>query len=262
MKNKKIILTVAFCSCAIVFLFALEMFIGEIMGREKEKSQFVSSQQLLAQYKQEAAQEPAAEQQEDGRMLPWLAPFYEKNTDLIGWVSIKGTSINYPVVWSPGDPEYYLRRSFEKEYSQSGVPFLDAACDPEKNQLLIYGHNMRDGSMFTPLLSYQNEEFWKEHPTISFDMLSVQGEYEVVAAFFSQIYYANQEEGFRYYQYTDLSSQETFEEFAEQVKLAALYDTGNKITYGDKLLTLSTCSYHTGNGRFVVVAKKVEAQQQ
>ena len=94
---------------------------------------------------------------------------------------------------------------------------------------------------------------------IRFDTLFVRGEYEVVAAFYAKVYDAGGQEGFRYYQYTDLSSPERFQEYVTQVQAAALYDTGITAQYGDQLLTLSTCSYHTDNGRFVVVARK-EAQ--
>ena len=107
--------------------------------------------------------------------------------------------------------------------------------------------------MFAALLDYQEEDFAREHGTVRFDTLEEEGEYQVVAAFYSQAYDSQEEGAFRYYQYTDLSDPQVFEEYVRQAKAASLYDTGVTPQPGDQLLTLSTCSYHTGDGRFVVV---------
>lgn len=180
----------------------------------------------------------------------------EQNPDFFGWISIEGTKLNYPVMHIPKDEEYYLRRDFDGEASQSGVPFLAADCYEGCGNYLIYGHNMNNGSMFASLLSYADREYWKEHPIIRFDTLEESGEYEVLAASYSQAYQQDAEGVFRYYQYPDLNDPDRFEEYIQQVQSAALYDTGICAKYGDQLLTLSTCSYHTKDGRFVVVARK------
>ena len=134
---------------------------------------------------------------------------------------------------------------------------MDATCSSECGNYLIYGHHMRNGTMFTALLSYADKEFWQEHPTIQFNTLDGTGVYSILAAFYSKIY-PEEEEEFRYYQYTDLRDIQDFNAYTNQVKEAALYDTGITAEYGDMLLTLSTCSYHVNNGRFVVVARRVE----
>jgi len=181
---------------------------------------------------------------------------YKQNSDFFGWLRIEDTSLDYPVMYTPEDPEYYLHRAFDKSYSSSGVPFLDGNCYEGGNNYLIYGHNMKRGSMFSVLLSYEEQSFWQQHPTIVFDTLYEHGEYEVIAAFYSKIYPEDTQGVFRYYQYTDLTDKTVFEEYLSQVQDSSLYDTGIEASYGDTLLTLSTCAYHTENGRFVVVAKK------
>ena len=158
-------------------------------------------------------------------------------------------------MYTPEDPERYLRRVFDGISSQSGVPFLASDCFEDCGNRLIYGHNMQNGSMFSDLLSYGEKSFWEEHPVIRFDTLEETGTYQVMAAFYSKIY-AEGEEGFRYYQYTDLRDEETFRRYVDQVTRLALYDTGVRGEFGDQLITLSTCSYHTQDGRFVVVVKK------
>lgn len=185
------------------------------------------------------------------------ADLKEQNPDFFGWISIEDTKINYPVMHTPDDPEYYLRRDFYGEYSQSGVPFLSASCYEGCGNYLIYGHNMNNGTMFASLLFYADRDYWEKHPTIRFDTLTSSGEYEVMAAFYSKVYSQDDSGVFRYYQYTDLSDFAVFSDYTAQVQETALYDTGVYAEYGDHLLTLSTCSYHTENGRFVVVARKV-----
>lgn len=185
---------------------------------------------------------------------PYL-PLKEENPDFYGWLSIDDTDIDYPVMFTPEDPEHYLRRDFYGSPSLSGVPFLDASCTREGGNYLIHGHNLNNGDMFADLLSYSKEAYWREHPLIRFDTLEAAGSYEVIGVFYSQVYGRDQSGVFRYYRYTDLSQPEIFEEYVRQVKAASLYETGVEASCGDQLLTLSTCSYHTENGRFVVVAK-------
>lgn len=192
-------------------------------------------------------------------MLPGYAALYAENPDLFGWVQIPDTELSYPVMYTSDDPEYYLRRAFDGSESVSGVPFLDGDCPEDGGNYLIYGHHMSGGTMFALLPSYAKQDFYEEHPVIRFDTLFERGKYEVMAAFYSQAYGTDEQDVFRYYQYTDLRCPERFQEYVEQVTAAALYDTGITAEYGDQLLTLSTCSYHTDNGRFVVVARK-EAQ--
>lgn len=186
---------------------------------------------------------------------------HTKNPDFFGWVKIEGTELSYPVMYTPDEPEYYLNRDFDGNESASGVPFLDGDCTEQGGNYLIHSHNMKSGTMFAPLLAYEKQEYCEAHPIICFDTLAGNGQYEVIAAFYSEVYEVSAQDVFRYYRYTDLSSPKRFREYVEQVKEAALYDTGRVAQYGDQLLTLSTCSYHTEGGRFVVVARKLSEVQ-
>lgn len=188
-------------------------------------------------------------------ILPEYATLYEQNNDLFGWLRIDDTPINYPVMHTPNDPQYYLRRAFDKSDAQSGTPFLDGACFEGCGNYILYGHHMKNETMFGTLPKYADKEYWEQHKTICFDTLYEHGEYEVIAAFYGKAI-AEGNPGFRYYQYTDLTKSAIFEEYMEQVRAAAIYDTGITAEYGDELITLSTCSYHTDNGRFVVVARR------
>ena len=205
----------------------------------------------------EPGENASEEADSEPEILPQYLPLYERNPDFFGWLSIEGTDIDYPVMYTPEDPEHYLRRAFNGSYSSSGVPFVDGNCPAGGSYYLIYGHHMNNGTMFGMLPKYQEEEFCKEHPVIRFDTLYEQREYVVMAAFFSRIYGKDEQGVFRYYEYFDLSDPAVFKEYVCQVSTAAIYDTGITAEYGDELLALSTCNYHTADGRFVVVAKRI-----
>lgn len=199
-----------------------------------------------------AATVPPTEPRE---ILPRLQEQYEKNPDLAGWLTVPGTRIDYPVMYSPDEPERYLHANFEVSYSFAGLPFLDAACDPESGNRIIYAHNMLDGSMFRTLLKYQQKDFWQRNQVISFSTLYEEQEYEVVAAFYDKVY-KKTDTNFKFYQFYDTSDQSRFDEAMAYYREHTLYDTGVTAQCGDELITLVTCAYQTENGRFVVVARK------
>lgn len=178
---------------------------------------------------------------------------YEQNNDFVGWIQIDGTNINYPVMHTPDNPDYYLKHSFENTWSDYGVLYLDEACViGQSNNLVIYGHHMSNGSMFCDLELYSDPAFCMDHPVIRFDTLSSFGEYEVIAVF----RYNTNQETFRYDR--EVNMDETrFSWFMEQVHARELFSTGKDASFGDQMLTLSTCEYTYKNGRLVVVARKV-----
>lgn len=191
-------------------------------------------------------------------VLPQYEALYERNSDMVGWIKIEGTQVNCPVMQSSEEIEFYLRRNFEKEYSYSGLPYMDDRCDVSEpnNNLLIYGHNMKDGTMFGELPKYESKSFWEQRRTIQFDLINEVRTYEIIGMFRSK-QYEEGEEGFRYYEYIDLSELNRFNEYIEQVKRASFVDTGVTANWGDQILTLSTCSYHVDSGTFVLVAKRI-----
>lgn len=212
--------------------------------------------------------EQAQEQKNPEETLPDDAPMnegddvlahykelYLQNEHLVGWLSIAGTTINYPVMQTVENPNYYLKRNFEKEYSDLGTPYVQENCDiSQSDNLVIYGHHIKGGRMFGALEDYKSKNFYEEHKTIQFDTLTQQGEYEIIAVFKTVAYSS---EGFRYYDFVDAKDEEAFNAYVAKCKEFALYDTGVTAEYGDRLITLSTCEYSVQNGRLVVVAKKV-----
>lgn len=194
-------------------------------------------------------------------ILPEFAELYEQNNDLAGWITIDGTVIDYPVMFTPDDPEKYIYANFAGKFDANGLPFIDGNCsmDPESDNLIIYGHNMTSGAMFAKLVKYQQKDFWQRNPIIHFSTLYENREYEVVAAFYDQVY-KKTDTCFKFYKFIDAESEEAFQEAMTYYKEHALYDTGVTASYGDKLITLVTCAYHVNNGRFVVVAREKTAE--
>ena len=189
------------------------------------------------------------------QILPQFQELAAQNPDLAGWLTIDGTRIDYPVMYSPDEPQRYLHANFEKAYSFAGLPFIDAACQVDSGNRIIYAHNMLDGSMFRSLFRYEQKNYWAEHPTITFSTLYAQEEYQILSVFYDKVY-KKTDTGFKFYQFFDTSDPDQFADAMEHYKSKQLYDTGVTAQPGDKLLTLVTCAYQTENGRFVVVAKK------
>ena len=179
---------------------------------------------------------------------------YLQNEDMVGWISIAGTTINYPVMQTKNNPNFYLKHDFEKEYSDLGVPYIQENCDlATSDNLIIYGHHITGQRMFGVLESYKDKSFYEEHKTIQFDTLTEQAEYEIIAVFKTVAYSS---EGYRYYDFVDAENEDEFNAYVGKCRELALYDTGVTAEYGDRLITLSTCEYSAQNGRLVVVAKK------
>lgn len=245
----------------ILALFIL-VFIGSglyLFGYFWEAKQTEDELGELQQLKTESAAEDGEEIQVSGghTVLKEYRKLYRKNSDLIGWVTVKGTKIDYPVMQTPEDSEFYLHKNFKKEKDINGLPFLDAKCDVEDadSNLMVYGHHMKSGLMFAHLEDFENKDFYTKHKTIEFDTLYEKREYEVVAVFRSQIY-KEDEDVFKYYQYGGPLSKKQFTTYVDNCIKLSVHKTGVEPVYGEQLLTLVTCAYHTEEGRFVVVARR------
>lgn len=195
-------------------------------------------------------------------MLAKFVQLYEQNPDLAGWIRIDDTIIDYPVMFTPADPEKYLHLDFDQQYSYAGLPFIHGECSmtPESDNLIIHGHNMRNGTMFKSLHQYAEKSYWEEHPEIYFSNLYEERTYKVVAAFYDRVYYKN-EDVFKFYQFIDAEDEDAFNEAVAYYKSMSLYDTGVMPEYGDHFLTLVTCSYHHEYGRFVVIGVWEDAEE-
>lgn len=202
--------------------------------------------------------DPPAASREQPAVLPEYQLLYRQNSDLIGWLEIPDTMLNLPVMYTPWDREYYLHRLFDGTESLYGVPFLDGDCsvNPRSTNLILHGHHMRDGTMFSALAEYRDEAFFRAHPAIRFDTIFEKGLYEIISVFPS-VYDENDRSPDLYYNFIDAAGQADFDRFIRQVKGRSLYDTGNDAVYGDQLITLITCMYDVENGRMNVIAKKI-----
>ena len=182
------------------------------------------------------------------------------NEDMAGWLVIPGTVIDYPIMWTPDDENYYLYRDFNKADNANGCLILDtdSSLNPLTTNLIIHGHNMKSGAMFGNLTDYENEDYYKEHKQIILYTEECQRNYEVIAVFRSQVY-KKSDDVFKFYKFFEANSEEEFNDFYNNIKNLSLYDTGVSAEFGDNFITLSTCVYHVTNGRFVVVAKEVES---
>lgn len=192
------------------------------------------------------------------RMLQ-VAKLQEENSEVVGWLEIEGTNISYPVCQADNN-DYYLTHSYKKEKVTGGSPFLDKEYDftlPSSN-LLIYGHRNTKGLVFEDLIKYQDENFYKDHKTIRFTTTTEDTTYEIMAAFNSRVYYQDEENVFRYYYFINAKNKSEYDDFVENCKKSSLYHTGVTAEYGEQLLTLSTCEYSQKDGRFAVVAKKIQ----
>lgn len=190
-------------------------------------------------------------------ILPEYKKIHQKNQKLIGWVKIDDTIIDYPVMQTVNN-EYYLDHNFNQEEDRNGCIFMDYQCDVIKgcDNMILYGHHMKSGKMFGTLNKYSEESYYEEHPIIQFDTIYEKGKYQVMYVFRSKVY-SEEDVTFKYYQFINAASEMEFNSYLNEMAALSLYDTGVVASYGDKLLTLSTCDYQEKKGRFVVVAKKI-----
>ena len=198
------------------------------------------------------------EKQDKPPILKKYETLYNKNRKLIGWLKIEGCDIDYPVMQTSNN-EYYLDHNYNQKYDKNGSLFLDKDCDaafPNDN-MIIYGHHMKSGKMFGNLNYYSKESFWEDNKEFTFDTIYETGTYAVMYVFRSKIY-SEEEIVFKYYQFIDATSENEFNSNMEEMANMSLYDTGVTASYGDRLITLSTCDSSEEDGRFVVVAKKIK----
>lgn len=181
-----------------------------------------------------------------------LNELYNINSDFIGWISIENTSLNYPVMQN-GD--YYLRKNFYKNYSSYGTPYLAKQCNVKtSDNLIIYGHHIKNSQMFGVLENYKKENYYKNHSIVNFETIDENKNYKIFAVFKTVI---ESEQGFKYYAYIDLKDKNMYDSFVNKCKEISLYETNQTPIYGNKIITLSTCEYSTQNSRLVIVAYQI-----
>ena len=273
---KKVLYTVTIVVLLAVFAFSAFQVVTYIMDSRQQAQEY----DALAQLKQEAmdnatrptekpekTEKPAPEEgteseetdptgETEPRMLEAYQALYEMNNDMVGWLTIPGTKVDYPVMQTPDRPNYYLERNFNESFSKHGCLYAREEADIQKpsDNVTIYGHNMLDGSMLAALHDYIDKDKWEENNLIFFDTLYEYHVYEIFAVFKTT---ASLGKGFQYHQLIDAESEEAFDEYIATCKELAFYDTGITPVYGDKLICLSTCEYTLANGRLVVMARRI-----
>ena len=180
---------------------------------------------------------------------------FKQNEDMVAWIKIENTNMDYPVMQTKDRPDYYLRRNFYKEYSYYGTPYIDENCDIEtSDNLIIYGHHIKNNQLFGILEKYKNENFYKENKIIEFTTKNKSAKYEIIAVFTTVAY---SKDTFKYYEYIIMDDKEEFDTFINKCKELSFYSIEKSAEYEDKLITLSTCEYSRKNGRLVVVATEL-----
>lgn len=240
---KKIICMILLLALSVVLAVSAYFYISEYLQDKEQLDKLESIAQTVND----------SEQNTDNK----YAELYAQNSDFIGWLRIDDTGIDYPVMQSKDDPDFYLKHNFSKEYSHFGIPYMQENCGLSSDNIIIYGHNIKSKSMFNELTDYKDKAFYTAHKYITFDTLNEQRTYEVIAVFKTVAY---SDKGFQYYGFVNANTEEEFNAYVEKCKALSFYDTGITAEYGDKLLTLSTCEYSQENGRLAVVSKLIEVR--
>ena len=240
-----------------IFLILWAVVLGVIMIFKNNKKEIISNYNQIKENITEITKEEISSTEQ---RINKLKELQNENPDVMAWIEIEDTNINYPVVQTKNN-DYYMNRNYKREKSKDGALFIDKDYDwnlPSTN-ILIYGHNNRGSSeMFASLMNYKEEQFYKEHSKIRFTTVEEDAEYEIIAVFLSRVYYKSEKDVFRYYYFINAENEEEFNEYVNNSKKASLYNIEATAKYGDQLLTLSTCSYHTEDGRLAVVARKIK----
>lgn len=228
-RNKPVLIFFCLLLSAAAVLAGVNIY-SELKERQKEKKDFASVAEIAklpmteapAESVTDTETETSAEPTEQSTTEHNIPALIAVNGDCIGWLSIDGTNISYPVMYTPSEPQKYLRRSFYGQYSQSGVPFLDGRCSTVGGNLIIYGHNMKNGTMFADLKKYVDKDFLNEHRTVKFETV----------------------DGVRYFTVTEILRTDITDAWYDRITAEN----------GSRCLILSTCYGSGKDGRLLIIA--------
>lgn len=192
---------------------------------------------------------------EEPTMMNEFIEYYNSNPDLIGWLSIPAIDVSLPLMYTPDDIDYYLYKSFDKEESSHGTLFID--CDGSINDttIIVYGHNMKDNSMFGALDLFKDSSFLADNLVFQVSDLYNVYDYQIVAVVLDKVYNTS-DNCFKYYNYKG-NDTEQYEDFIRWMNTKSLNEMNLDISKNDKFIVLSTCSYHAEDGRLAIVAKRL-----
>lgn len=251
--KKNIFIIIGIILLIVVLTISSYIFLKQVSKNKKIDKEFEEIQDIVTT---ELIDKTNEDNSENIIKIIDLKDLYKINNDLIGWINIDGTNIDYPVMQNE---DYYLRHNLYKNYSYYGTPYLAKYCDlNNSDNLIIYGHHIKNNAMFGELDNYKKESFYNDHKFIKFytlqDDITIEHNYEIISVFKTMVYCENE---FKYYSFYKAKNSTDFDNFVSKVKELELYETGKTAKYGDKLITLSTCEYSKKNGRIVLVAKEV-----
>jgi sortase B len=260
-KAKNIILILLAVICVAVLLYSLYQGLVIYIPQKQEQQRFDELRQIVSQdseAKNDSSKPAEAETKSSSVEEKKISAFSElkkTNADFRGWLKIKDMVIDYPVVKSSDDdPEFYLHRDIDKNYSFSGTPFIGAGADENSDVFVIYAHNMNNGTMFGTLDCYADKGWAEQHPYINFDTVNENRIYRVFAAFRTTI---GSENEFKYNERAGKLSDEEYKALVNDIKDVSVMFTNDCPAKKTQIIMLSTCSYHAENGRFVVAAYRV-----
>jgi len=248
-----ILLAIIFILLLGYILFNLYINVRDKKANKELQANTISTVDNITDEKEEKNQE----------IIDKVTELQQENEDVKGWIKIENSNINYPLLQGE-DNNYYQNRNYKKEISNYGSIFIDEASNLEdvNSNVIIYGHNMKDKEMFQNLLNYADKDYYEEHKNIEIITNEKTMKYEIVTVFKSRIYYQNETNVFRYYYCTDLNTEEKYNDYIKKCKKIELYPTGVDAKYGEQLITLITCEYSQDNGRMVVVAKRIDSNNE
>lgn len=253
----------------IVLVYSLTRALLILVPQQRESVAFdeLKRSALAAQPQSATASAPAAapsgqsEKEAEEAGSDWLFPYVslaQENSDFVGWLNVADTKIDYPVMKSAeDDPAFYLHRDFYGNESFSGCLFIGGGCSANSQSFVIYGHNMDNGSMFGALDRYADYEYAASHQELTLSLPDGERVYRVFAAFQTRVY-DERDDVFKYYEEVGWLGEEEYAYTVSSVRSLSLPRLPDAPTYPDQLLFLSTCSYHTDNGRFVVAAYRIK----
>ena len=179
---------------------------------------------------------------------------FEKNIDYRGWIKIDNTNINYPILQGQ-DHEEYLYKDINNEYIVSGSIFMNYLNNGFDDQnTVLFGHNMKNGTMFANLKKYKEEDFFYNNNDIEIELSNGQYlKYKVFSVYITDI---NDN-----YTKTSFEDKDEYKEFLERIKNKSIYKSDISVNENDKIITLSTCSYEFDDARLVVTGKLIDKEQ-
>ena len=259
-KFRGILLYVCIAICSISVAYIIYNKYTMYLENQQFQELLSAKSEATSNYESEEIEKIESElEKTENNILPEYKQLYEENSDLYGWIKIEDTVINYPVMYTPNDPNFYLYRNWEKEETTSGSIFIDGRSTKSSKNLIIYGHNMKSGSMFGSLDQYKEKEYYEAHKFIQFDTIYETATYQIVAVSKAVVYYENApQDEYLFYEHVELNSEEEFNEYISYMNENSYYKIDSTAEYGDDLITLCTCDYWTDNARLLIVAKKIK----